>query len=141
MTSSQIAMTVEQSGVPQIAVKGSTSVTKVRAMTIKMHRIGSCDGKITLKIAFIGTDASTDKKIVNKQTEKETEIFPGKDTEYTETSAPFVYNPPSVNPKNKQTASASGSKPSGWVVRVFQGGRLVKAMSSNSDLVDWIDKQ
>jgi hypothetical protein len=40
MASSQLAMTVEQSGVPQIPVKGSPNVVKVRAITIKIRRVG-----------------------------------------------------------------------------------------------------
>ncbi len=134
-------MTVEQSGVPQVVAKGSTSVVKVRAVTIKMHRVGSCNGNVTLKIAFVGTDVTTNQKVVNSQTEKKAEAIPGKDTEYTATSAPFVYNPPSVDPKTKKPIPANGTKPLGWVVRVFQDGKLVKAVSSNTDLVDWIGKQ
>ncbi len=141
MTASQLAMTVEQSGVPQVAVNGSPKVIKVRAVTIKIHRVGSCNGNVILKIAFVGTDVTTNQKVVNRQTEKKAEALPGKDKEYTETSAPFVYNPPSVNPKTKKPIPANGTKPFGWVVRVFQDGKLVKAMSSNADLVDWITKQ
>ena len=141
MTASQLAMTVEQSGVPQVAANGSTKVIKVRALTIKMRSVGHCDGKVTLKIAFVGTDVTTNQKVANRQTEKKAEVLPGKDTEYTETSAPFVYIPPSVDLKTKKRIPDSGIKPFGWVVRVFQDGKLVKTMSSNADLVDWIIKQ
>ncbi|MBW8780513.1 MAG: hypothetical protein JF599_01295 [Verrucomicrobia bacterium] len=134
-------MTVDQSGMPQVAAKGATSVSKVRALTIKIHRLGQCDGKVTLKVAFVGTDVATKQKVINRQTEKAAEALPDKDTEYSETSAPFVYNPPSVDPKTKKPIPASGTKPFGWVVRVFQGGKLVTAMGSNADLADWIDKQ
>lgn len=141
MTASQLSMTVEQSGVPQVAAPGSTKIVKVRAVTIKMHRVGSCNGNVTLKIAFVGTDVTTDQKIVNRQIEKKVEAFSGKDTEYTVTSAPFIYIPPSVNPKTKKRIPDSGTKPLGWVVRVFQDGKLVKAVSSNADMIDWIIKQ
>lgn len=141
MASSQLAMTVEQSGVPQVAVNGSDKVIKLRALTIKIRKVGRGDGKITLKIAFVGTDVTTNKKVINKQTEKKAEALPGKDMEYTVTSAPFVYNPPSIDPKTKKHIPANGTKPFGWVVRAYQGGKLLKATSTNPDLVDWIDSQ
>ena len=141
MASSQLVMTVEQSGVPQVAVKGSPKVIKVRALTIKLRSVGRSDGKVTLKIAFVGTDVTTDKKTINRQIEKKAEALPGKDTEYTVTSAPFVYVPPSVDLKTKKRIPESGTKPFGWVVRVYQGGKLLKATSSNPDLVDWIGTQ
>jgi hypothetical protein len=109
MTSSQLVITVEQSGVPQAAVKGSPKVIKVRALTIKMRSVGRSDGKVTLKIAFVGTDVTTNKKFVNSQTEKEAEALPGKDTEYTVTSAPFVYIPPSEDLKTKKQIPDSGT--------------------------------
>ena len=141
MTASQLAMTVMQAGVPQITPKGDTSVTKVRSVIINLRRIGNCDGHVTLKIAFVGQDVVTDKKVVNAQTEKPAEAVPGKGNEYTENSAPFVYFPPSVNPKTKKPIPASGTKPLGWVVRVFQGDKMLSAQSSNPDLVEWIGKQ
>lgn len=141
ITANQLSISVEQSAVPQIAVKGSASATKVRAVTIKMHRIGHGDGKVTLKIAFVGTDVTTNKKVVVSQTKQEAEVVSGKESVFTETSAPFVYNLPSVDPKTKKPIPASGTKPFGWIVRVFQGDRLLKSMSSNADLVDWINTQ
>ena len=140
ITASQLSMTVEQSGVPQVTAKGSTKIVKVRAVTIKMRSVGRSDGKVTLKIAFIGTDVTTNQKVVNRQTEKKTEALPGKDTEHTVTSSPFVYIPASVDPKTKKQIPESGTKPFGWVVRVYQGGKLLKATSTNPDLIDWIDK-
>lgn len=141
MTASQLVMTVMQSGVPQVATKGDPSVTKIRAITVNIHRVGNCDGHVTLKIAFVGQDVATNKKVVNSQTEKAAEAVPGKGSEYTETSAPFVYFPPSVDPKTKKPIPASGTKPLGWVVRVFQGDKLLSSQSSNPDLVEWIGKQ
>lgn len=141
MTASQLVMTVTQSGVPKVAAKGDTAVTKIRAVGINLRRLGNCDGHVTLKIAFVGQDVATNKKVVNAQTEKAAEAVPGKGNEYTETSAPFVYFPPSVDPKTKKPIPASGTKPLGWVVRVFQGDKLLAATASNPDLVAWIGKQ
>lgn len=141
MAASQLSMTVTQSGVPYVAPKGDTAVTKVRAVAVNLRRVGNCDGKVTLKIAFVGQDVVTNKKIVISQTEKPAEAVPGKGNDYSETSAPFVYYPPSVDPKTKKPIPASGSKPLGWVVRVFQGDKLLASASSNPDLVGWIAKQ
>ena len=141
MAANQLAMTVAQSGVPQVTAKGDTAVTKVRAVSINLRRIGNCNGNVTLKVAFIGLDVTTNKKILISQTEKAAEAVPGKGNDYTETSAPFVYNPPSVDPKTKKPIPANGSKPLGWVVRAFQGDKLLASASSNPDLVDWVGKQ
>lgn len=141
MAPNQLVMTVLQSGVPQVATKGETSVSKVRAISVNLRRLGQCDGNVTLKIGFVGEDVVTKKKILVSQTEKKAEATPGKGNDYSETSAPFVYNPPSIDPKTKKPIPASGSKPLGWVVRVFQGDKLLAATASNPDLVDWVAHQ
>lgn len=136
MAVNQLVMTVQQSGAPQVAAN-----TKVRSVTINLRRIGRCDGHVTLKTCFVGVDVTTKKKVVNSKFVKEAEAVPGKGNEYTETSASFVYNPPSEDPKTKKPIPASGTKPSGWVVRVYQGDKLLTATASTPELIPWLSTQ
>ena len=104
MSANQLVMTVQQSGVPQAPAKpGDLNETKIRNLKINLIRIGSCNGHVTLKIAFIGQDAVTFKKVVNGETEKDAEAVPGGGNDYSETSPPFVYVFPSFDKKTKKT--------------------------------------
>ena len=136
MAVNQFVMTVQQSGVPQLSPN-----TKVRSVTINIRRVGRSDGHITLKTCFIGVDVTTKKKVVNSKFVKEAEAVPGKGNEYTETSSSFVYNPPSEDPKTKMPIPASGTKPSGWVVRVYQGDKLLTSTASTPELIPWLNTQ
>jgi hypothetical protein len=148
MTANQLAINVEQAGVPgdKNDSKGDGKnkqkpETKTRSLTINVRRIGNCDGNITLKVAFIGYDVAANKRVINQETEVKAEATPGKGNSYTETSAPFTYIPPGIDKKTKKVTPDSGTKPSGWVVRVYQQGRFVTAAASSPELVSWIAKQ
>ena len=36
---------------------------------------------------------------------------------------------------------ASGTKPSGWVVRVYQGDKLLTSTASTPELIPWLNTQ
>jgi len=136
MAATQLSMTVQQGSEPQ-----SSPNTKIRSLSINLRRIGRCDGRVTLKTCFVGIDVTTKKKVINSEAVKEAEAIPGSGNDYTETSSAFVYIPPSVDPKTKKPIPPSGTKPSGWVVRVYQGGKLLKAVASTPELVEWLTAQ
>ena len=141
ITASQLSMTVQMDGVPQNQPKAADhSTTKVRSLTINVLRIGRCNGHLSLKVGFVGWDVAEKHKVLNVATDKDAEAIPGTGNVYTFTSDPFVFVPAHLDPKTKKPIPASGTKPLGWVVRVFQGDKLVTAQSSNADLIPWISQ-
>ena len=142
MEASQLVMTVQQSGVPQLAPKpGALSESKVRNLAINLRRIAECNGHVTLKVSFVGLDVATKKRVVGDETSKDAEAVPGKGNEYSVNSAPFVHVFPSFDKKTKKPVPASGAKPAGWVVRVFQGDKLLAAAASTPELIAWLAAQ
>ena len=142
MEAAQLVMTVQQSGVPQLAPKsGALSESKVRNLTINLRRIAECNGHVSLKVSFVGLDVVTKKRVVSDETTKDAEAVPGKGNEYSLNSAPFVHVFPSFDKQTNKPIPASGVKPAGWVVCVFQGDKLLAAAASTPELSPWLAAQ
>lgn len=142
ITAGQLSIRVQQNDVPQPAVKKkdveSQGITKVRSLSITLRRLGAGDGHVTLKTYFIGMDVETKQKTVASENTQQAEATAGAGNTYTETSKPLVAYPSAVDPKTKKVIPAHGSKPAGWVVRVYQDNTLLAATASTPDMIDWL---
>jgi hypothetical protein len=142
ITAGQLIITVQQNDVPQPLVKRkdieSQGVTKIRSLNITLRQLGAGDGHVTLKTYFISIDVQTKQKAITSENTQQAEATAGAGNTYTETSKPTVAYPSSVDPKTKKVIPAHGSKPVGWVVRVYQDNTLLTATASTPDMIDWL---
>ena len=104
--------------------RGQGRVNKV-VVTIKKFGDANADGKVTLKAYFIGKDVFIHKLVLNSMSEVSAEAVSGLGNSYTLQSEPFVYNPEKPAAKGKVAVPASGSKPYGWLIGVYQNEKLL----------------
>jgi hypothetical protein len=122
----QLSLTVVQSSMP-----ATKSTGKVNALVVTIKRQGECsNGKVTLKTYFMGKELETNQVVMHSMSEQtvETKLGPG----VTETlkSDPFVVTPEVPATKKTKAIPASGVRPHGWVVRVYQNDLLLATASS-----------
>ena len=140
MTSRQLLINVAEEAVP-VANKAG----KVNLLKVTLKKMNSCNGKVSIKVCFIGKDLAVQKSVVHSAETQEGEAVGGAGNTYEFKSPPFNFTPSMPagpakgSAKAKPEVPAKGHKPQGWIVQVFQGKQLVDTMESGQGYEPLID--
>ena len=117
---------VEQEAVP--VTKSAGRINQLKVTVIKM---GNCESKLTIKAYFIGKDVATAKVVVGSVAIQDGEAATGVGNHYTLKSKPFIITPATPAKGTAKAIPASGAAPIGWLVAIFQDGRVVSSHASS----------
>lgn len=126
----QIIVNARQESVPQKPGADDVS-TQVIAVKISVRKPTTDTVKVTVKTEFFGRDADGGKRVSNASKSKEIELKGNAFTELSENSDPYVYTAAKKAKKGVKASPASGSRPLGWTVKVYQGTTLLAATASS----------